>query len=147
MDGSLDLNSKLFDHGDEQRVLVFEMLKDYFDFRLGFDVHFQIIVGPKFRMPTLNILSDHYEGHEQKLNQIRNKQPKYEPHWRIKLQATRDKQIPGQPKYCPDKDDKKKPHRANALCDPASQPIQETQVAGRFSIDISEAFALFSQFS
>ena len=39
------------------------MLKDNFDFLLRFDIHIKIVVRPDFGMPSLDILSDHYERH------------------------------------------------------------------------------------
>ena len=46
-----------------QFVLPFQMEKDGFNFQFGFSVYFKISFRAEFRMPPLQILPHHNQGH------------------------------------------------------------------------------------
>src|ERR1700729_2354838 len=103
-DRFFETDAELFHHRDENGILVFEMLQDDFDFLLGLDVDFEIVVRAKFGMAPLDILADHDQRHQKKLNQIGYEQPEYKCRRRIKLQTTWYEQIPRQPHDSPNQD-------------------------------------------
>ena len=65
-----DADAELLDHGKQHAVLIFQMAKDGPDLSLSFHVHFQIMLRTQLSMAALNILPDHYEWHEQDLDNI-----------------------------------------------------------------------------
>src|SRR5205823_540594 len=73
-------------------------------------------------------------------------QPEHKTRRRIKLQAFRCQQVPSQPKHGPDQDSEEKPHGADAIGDPTSQPIYRAQFLGGFPVDVSERLPLFLEF-
>jgi hypothetical protein len=97
-------------------------------------------------MASLDVLTNHDQRHQQQLNQVRDEQPERKCCRRIELQRTRDEKIPCQPHNRPYQHYEKEPHGADVIGDPASQPIQGTQAAEGFLIDIAEPFAMPPQF-
>src|ERR1700692_1021875 len=113
------------------------MIQDDLDLFFRTDVHFQIMLGTAFRVPSLNVLTKHDQGHQENLNHVRNKQPEYEAHGRIEAPRGRGQQIPTQSENRPAKDDQKEPDRTNPAGDPYCKFVERPQVA-RFWLRIIE---------
>jgi hypothetical protein len=106
------INPQCFKHFQQNVILIFEVLEYDFNLLLSFHVDLEIVFGPLFSMMTLDILTHHNKRHQEKLNKIGNKKPKYKPHRRIELHILRGKQIPAQPQDRPYGDEEKKSHCA-----------------------------------
>src|SRR6266436_8404492 len=88
------------------------MTQDNLDLALRLNVDFQIIVGSRLGVATLNVLTHHYKRHEQNLNYIGNEEPEHESHRRIELQLLRSQKIPAQPDSRPYCDYQEESHRS-----------------------------------
>ena len=85
METRADVDAKLLNHGDQQRVLVFEMAQNHLDLPLSPDIHIEIVLGTHFPVAAHQVLANHDQRHEQNLNHIRNEQPEHKGHRRIEL--------------------------------------------------------------
>src|SRR5580692_2585703 len=122
------------------------MTQDHLDLFFRTDVHFQIMLRAALRVPALNVLAKHDQGHQENLNHVRNKQPEHEAHWRIEAQRGRGQQIPTQPENRPAKDDQKEPDRTHPVGDPYRKFVEGPQVARFWLRIIAQRSAPFLEF-
>ena len=80
------------------------MSNDYLYFLLSLSVHFEIFLRAPFGRSSLNVLPDHDDGQEDKLEDIAGEEPDDKSGSRIEAKLRGSKHVPSKPDYSPDKD-------------------------------------------
>jgi hypothetical protein len=115
-----------------------EVVQNDLDLLLGFYVDLQVVLCSSLGMLALKVLANHDERHQQNLDQVRQKQPKYESHGRIEFVLIRSQEVPAEPEDCPGEDDQKEAHRPDVTSDPQRQSVQARTPFAHFIVDVAE---------
>jgi hypothetical protein len=80
------------------------------------------------------------------VNEVRQEQPKYKTHRRIKFQRVRCEEVPAQPAYGPSQDQKEETHRADVRRDPDREAVESRKVFAHLYVDVAHRSATHPEF-